>query len=284
MATITTKYSVGDVVYHASTVQTRKQHPCPDCNGTRKWKAQSPAGGEFEFACPRCSASYQSDRDLSLDYTAYAPIAGKLTIGSIQVNTAPGSYDHGNRYMCIETGVGSGSIYDEARLFETEDAALKAARVMADEQNAKTEWIITLYNRTLSLSDYQIESVKVKAAEEAKSRAHSMIWNIGYLFGEIREADGKEAIIELVDWYGDHDWSRDKEKFALAFPGARFAPTLIDAMSVARAVIQEDRDALFESVTVAGAESSIDEMDRPHLARLDAALAAIDAALTTEGK
>lgn len=223
MAVIETKYSVGDVVYFASTVTERKRHDCPDCLGTRKWTAQSPAGGEFEFACPRCSASYQNDRDLSLDYTAYAPTAGRLTIGSIQVNTAPGSYDHGNRYMCVETGVGSGSVYDEARLFDTEDAALAAAQAMADEQNAKTTWIVEQYNRSLSLSDYQIENAKLKTADEARSRAQSMLWNVGHLFSEIREADDKEAIIDLIDWYGDHDWERDKEKFLLAFPGSERA-------------------------------------------------------------
>jgi hypothetical protein len=218
MAILQTKYSVGDVVYHASTVSTQKQHPCPDCLGTRKWTAQSPAGGEFEFTCPRCSASYQNDRDLALNYAAYAPCAGKLTVGSIQVDTAPNAYGHGNRYMCVETGVGSGSVYDEARLFETEEEALRAAQAMADLQNAKTTWIVERYNRTLSLSDYQFESLKVKQAGEARASAQSMIWNIGYLFDEIREAADKEAIIELVDWYGENDWERDKEKFALAFP------------------------------------------------------------------
>lgn len=211
MAVIETKYSVGDVVYYASTVSTKKKHDCPDCLGTGKWSAQSPSGGEFEFSCPRCTSSYQHDRDLSLDYTAYEPVAGRLTIGSIQVNTASGAYGHGNRYMCVETGIGSGSIYDEARLFETEAAALAAAQVLADEQNSKIEWIVERYNRTLSLSDYQIEGVKLKMAEEAKSRASSMLWNLEYLFSQIEDADDKEAILEHVEWYRKYDWQRDKD-------------------------------------------------------------------------
>lgn len=214
MAQIETKYSVGDVVWFASTVSTRKRHDCPDCLGTRKWSAQSPAGGTFEFACPRCSASYQSDRDLSLDYTAYEPTAGRLTIGSIQVNTAPGAYDHGNRYMCVETGVGSGSIYNEDLLFETEDEALAAAQALADDQNTTTEWIVQLYNKTLSLSDYQIESAKLKLAADEASNARSSLWNLGYLFEQINEADDKDAIIELVEWYQKYDWQRDKDRIA----------------------------------------------------------------------
>lgn len=214
MASIETKYSVGDVVYFASTVSTRKKHDCPDCLGTRKWSAQSPAGSTFEFACPRCTASYQSDRDLSLDYTAYAPAAGRLTIGSIQVNTAPGAYDHGTRYMCVETGVGSGSIYNEDRLFETEAEAMAAAQALADEQNTTTDWIVQLYNKTLTLSDYQLESAKLKLAEDAKSRAGSMLWNLGYLFDQIEEADGKDSILEHVQYYREYDWQRDKDNIA----------------------------------------------------------------------
>ena len=214
MALIETKYSVGDVVYFASTISTRKRHDCPDCLGSRKWSAQSPAGGVFEFGCPRCAAPYQNDRDLSLDYTAYEPTAGRLTIGSVQVNTAPGAYDSGNRYMCRETGVGSGTIYNEDRLFETEEDALKAAKTIADEQNLKTDWIVQLYNKTLSLSDYQIESAKLKLAEDAKSRAGSMLWNLGYLFDQIEEADDKDSILEHVQNYREYDWQRDKDKIS----------------------------------------------------------------------
>lgn len=218
MTIIETKYSVGDVVYFASTISTRKQHDCPDCLGSRKWSATSPAGGEFEFACPRCSASYQSDRDLSLDYTAYEPTAGRLTIGSIQVNTAPGAYDHGNRYMCVETGIGSGSVYNEDRLFETEAEALAAAQSMADEQNATTEWVVAQYNKTLSLSDYQIESAKLKLAEDAARDARSSLWNLGYLFEQIKEASDKDEILEQIEYYREYDWQRDKDKIAEAAP------------------------------------------------------------------
>lgn len=216
MATLETKYGVGDVVWHASTIMTRKQHSCPDCLGTKKWKAQSPAGGEFEFTCPRCSSSYQHDRELSLSYSEYAPIAGKLTIGSIQVNTAPGSYDHGNRYMCVETGVGSGSVYNEDRLFATEGEALRKAQALANEQNTTTEWIVHQFNRSLDLSDYQLENVKIKTGEEAASRASSMLWNLGYLFDQIEEAADKEGVDEAVRYYREYDWQRDKDKIAEA--------------------------------------------------------------------
>jgi hypothetical protein len=210
MATITTKYSVGETVFRAATIASRKQHPCPDCLGTRKWKAISPAGTEYEFGCPRCAASYNSDRDLQLDYSAYVPSVERLTIGSIQVNTAPFSYDTGNRYMCRETGVGSGSVYNEDDLFETEDAATLAAQLKADEQNATVKWIVKLYDKSLKISDYQLDSAALKLAAQQKSRASSMLWNLGELFGRIEEADDKDAILEAVKEYQEYEWEGDK--------------------------------------------------------------------------
>ena len=51
---IQTKFSIGDVVYFADTIIETKMHDCPDCLGTRKWKAISPAETEYTFDCPRC--------------------------------------------------------------------------------------------------------------------------------------------------------------------------------------------------------------------------------------
>lgn len=212
MATIVTKYSVGDVVYRAGVTTEGKRHACPDCKGTLKWKAISPAGTEYEFACPRCTARYMHDRDLSLDYSEYVPLVSRLTIGSIQVNTAPGSYDHGNRYMCRETGVGSGSVYNEADLFPTEEEALAAAQISAATSNATTEWVVKLYNKTLEVSDHQLESAALKLASDKASRASSLLWNLNGLFDQIEEADGKDAILDAVNDYKNYDWERDKDK------------------------------------------------------------------------
>ena len=110
MAELKTKFSIGDAVYHASTTTTKKQHPCPDCLGSRKWSATSPAGGSYQFGCPRCGGGYRSEDALSLDYTQFVPIVRKLTIGSVRVDT---SDNRPVSYMCRETGVGSGSVYAE---------------------------------------------------------------------------------------------------------------------------------------------------------------------------
>jgi len=212
MATITTKYGIGDIVYLASTATERKQHPCPDCNGTRSWKAISPAGGEYTFTCPRCSGSYRANHDMSLDYSSSAPVVRKLTIGSVRHDSAERSGRSQTTYMCCETGVGSGSAYDEDRLFAAEASAMSSASLMAAEANQTTDWIVKQYNQSLAISDYQIENAAMKLAQDAKSRAGSMLWNLSELFDKISEADGKDEILEAVEDYKRFDWERDKTK------------------------------------------------------------------------
>ena len=211
MATITTKYSVGDVVYHAGTTTERKQHPCPDCNGTRKWNAASPAGADYTFACPRCSASYRSFDDVSLDYTAFTPLVSKRTIGSVRFNSADG----GAEYMCHETGVGSGQIYREAFLFETEEEAQRVAEATAALNNRDTTWIAKRYAWTLSISDYQLNGALLEAAKREQSRARSMLGSLTDLFEDIEQATDKEEILELVADYKRRDWHNDLDASAV---------------------------------------------------------------------
>lgn len=216
MADLKTRFSVGDVVYHATTTTEKKRHPCPDCKGEGKWKAVSPAGCEYSFACPRCGASYKSFNNISLSYTAHVARAQRLTIGSVRVDTHAGCWgdEEPNSYMCQETGVGSGNIYRESRLFTTEDEALRAAEAMAAKTNAETEWIVKQYDQSLDVSDYQLESAGLSEVKRLESRARSMIWNIGNLFATIEEAEDKDAILEAIADYKNLDWENDKRDAA----------------------------------------------------------------------
>lgn len=203
MATIETKYDVGDVVWHATTVSETKTRDCPDCNGERKWSVTSPAGGVYSIACPRCAASFMNDRDLSLKYQAHVPHARRLTIGSVKYDS------HGHfsepeprkEYMCVETGVGGGSVYREDSLFETEEEALAAAGKLADVVNSETPYIVKAYDRTLEISDYQLDNAALKLAKDQLSRWGGMLWNVNDLFAEIGEAPDKGAIVDLIDDY-----------------------------------------------------------------------------------
>ncbi|AZO39689.1 hypothetical protein EJ076_34970 [Mesorhizobium sp. M7D.F.Ca.US.005.01.1.1] len=151
---------------------------------------------------------------MTLDYTAHVPAVERLTIGSIQVNTAPDSYDTGNRYMCWETGVGSGSVYRESDLFDNEASAKLSAEFKANEVNTTSERITTLYNKSLAISDYELDSAALKEAKESESRAQRMLWSLGDLFGAIDEAGDKEAILEAVKDYREYNWENDKKRTA----------------------------------------------------------------------
>lgn len=200
MATISTKYSVGDVVYKAGTISTQKRHPCPDCKGTRSWQAISPGGRGYTFSCPRCGGGYQQNNDLSLNYAAYVPHVDTLTIGSVRVDTHADCDEGPVSYMCVETGVGSGSVHREKTLFETREEAETAAAALAAGQNCTVEWIVKLYDKTLSLSDHQLHDA-VKEGAERRDRERR--YRLGYLIEDLRNAETIEAVKKRIEeWEG----------------------------------------------------------------------------------
>lgn len=212
MATIETLFSVGDVVWFAGTTTETRQHKCPDCDGTKQWKAESPAGDTFTFACPRCSTSYSSFDELSITYTAHTAAPRRLTIGSVRHDSAPFSSSAATTYMCVETGVGGGSVYDENRLFLTEAEARECAESIAAVANSTLKHIVQRYNRTLSISDYQLTNGLMKLAKDERSKAGAMLWNLNDLFETIAEAEGKDDILEAVEDYKRYLWERDKQE------------------------------------------------------------------------
>nr|WP_278374564.1 hypothetical protein [Brucella anthropi] len=219
---IESKYSIGDTVYVGRTVSNRKQRPCPDCLGTRKWKATSPAGTDYYFSCPRCTASYQSNHEMSLNYSLFEPFVRSLTIGSVQFNSAEDAHDNGFRYMCVETGVGSGSVYNERDLHPSEAEAIAAAQLIADDQNQTVDWVVKQFNQTLEISDYQLANAALKLASDKAYAAGSMLYRLQDLFELIKEAADKDEILEAIGDYVEHDWQNDKAKaLELALGGDR---------------------------------------------------------------
>lgn len=198
MAIMETAYDIGDTVFYASTATKTFQHPCPDCLGSRKWKATSPAGGEFDVECPRCGTGYQSNRGLDLRYSQWTPCVRKLTIGSLKANspTGTGSYDDGNSYMCVETGVGSGSIYNERDLFRTEAEALAEATIKAQlANNAASGWVAKQYSETAKFCDYQLKDAQMEAAVDASRHALKLV---GYLLEDLDEAESLDDVRERI--------------------------------------------------------------------------------------
>lgn len=221
MNTIETKFAIGDVVFYAGTTIEQKKRPCPDCKDERKWMATSPAGHEYSFPCPRCAVNFSANDGLSLSYSASTPAVRCMTIGSVSHNThgstfKDGQWVHGpeTRYMCNETGVGSGSSYGEDVLFLTKDEATARAQQIADDANTTTEWIVKQYDRALRVCDYELDNGMINLAKSEVSRARSMLYGIHDLFSEIKEAADKDEIIEKIDSYLEYDWERDSKKLA----------------------------------------------------------------------
>ena len=200
MAMIETKYSVGDIVWYASCTKTKKKHPCPDCKGSKKWKAISAAGREYEFPCPRCSASYHSRTEhTSLDYMYFSPSVRSLTIGSVQINTAD---ENVVSYMCKETGVGSGTVYDEKSLFQTEAEAVAAAEEMASSKNADDQSIAKLYDKTFEVSRLDLTNAALKSITERSVRYKS---DLRELFNDLDAAETMSDMRKIIDRFEFRD-------------------------------------------------------------------------------
>lgn len=123
---IDVKYNVGDTVWVAADEVVTKQRTCPDCNGTKKWLVHTPSSEEFQVDCQTCRRGWTSTGVLSYSERIALPWEG--TIGSVRIDTnaktAPVNY------MLNETGVGSGTIWPEDRLYSSEEEAQAAAEAL----------------------------------------------------------------------------------------------------------------------------------------------------------
>lgn len=168
---IETKFSLGDVVWAAQTKTTTDTFDCPDCMGAKTWKAVSPAGGEYEFKCPRCSANYGPQHPLSLRYTKFEGYTQRLTIGQVR-GAVGGEVREPIEYMCRETGVGSGALWKEDRLFATQAEAQAEADRLAEESNAGgVPWVKKQYDEQLALCDYELGEARSEEARKELRRA-----------------------------------------------------------------------------------------------------------------
>ena len=198
MATLTTKFDIGQTVWHASTTTQQFRHKCPDCNDTRAWEAKSPAGGVFGIPCPRCSVQHMTNDELRLEYTKFVPSVRQLTIGQIRASTIIGDgYDAGNSYMCCETGIGSGTVFNERDLFATKEEAYAAAEIKAAATNSDEElWVAKQFNKTARFSDYQFSDAQ---SEAARDRARRYSYRVQYLFEDLKEAESLEQVRSAVE-------------------------------------------------------------------------------------
>lgn len=188
------KYQVGQTVWTATATDVAIHATCPDCNGSQKWEAKSPAGETFEFPCPRCTGhDVHKMRHMKATYAKQ-----KLTIGSVRVNSedaCPVSY------MCHETGVGSGTVWRETMLSADEAGADDIGRVAVAEREIWRAKQIAQHERnngaagTKHRVEVALRYHTFTTAEIIRERANA--WQVGYRFENLCN-----AIAELDDYGG----------------------------------------------------------------------------------
>lgn len=212
----TPKYHVGQKVFWAHTSQTQVMLPCPDCLGTRTWKVITPGGTELETECQRCER-YQHDLP-SIRINEHTPVVRELTIGSIRIDTAPsyGKESH-VEYMCEETGVGSGSIYEQHNLYATRDEALAVATLKAAVLNEK-ENLKPSRLEARRISGFRLKDATLKDLEAKRYKARCLADHLRSLVeeqqsehveynGDKKDRDELlEELERLLRFYADPDY------------------------------------------------------------------------------
>lgn len=114
------KFEIGQRVVCVRVVWCEEKSPCPDCLGSAEWRVLAPSGEEWKVPCNTCSIGpyYSSGQVVEYDDRIKKEY---LTIGSIQIDTE--RKECPIRYMCRETGVGSGALWEESCLFSSEEDA-----------------------------------------------------------------------------------------------------------------------------------------------------------------
>lgn len=177
----TPKFKIGQKVFHATVESATGKHPCPDCLGSGKWTVTTPAGTEMIAGCQRCGP-YSSSDIPSLAYQTWEGVVRGLTIGSIQIDTAAGQSSWREdpvRYMCRETGIGSGSVYDERKLFVSEEEARQVANAMTAAEASKAA------ATPQRLEKERVSHLRILDLHDDQNR--SAIWNSWYRYRNLRE-------------------------------------------------------------------------------------------------
>lgn len=118
---IETRYSLGDVVWGLTTYPAGKKNPCGLCSATGKVTI---AGGPRTTQCPDC---FGRGGLLAVEQELHGEI-DRLTIGqvNVRVNYADTDRPSPSTYMAEETGVGTGRVWSEDKLYPGKDEAEKA--------------------------------------------------------------------------------------------------------------------------------------------------------------
>ncbi|MEE9386402.1 MAG: hypothetical protein V3V08_23555 [Nannocystaceae bacterium] len=121
---IETRFNVGDTVFRPYANTCAKQVQCPDCLGSKHWEAHLPNGEQIPIWCPTCEFGYEHRGTIAAG--SVEGTVQRLTVGTVGIeedNRSEGVGGMVERYMCEETGVGSGAIHYGYNLCATHEEA-----------------------------------------------------------------------------------------------------------------------------------------------------------------
>jgi hypothetical protein len=130
---LTSKFDIGDVVFAPTSRVVLVNDKCHQCLGFRQWSVVTPAGNALFIDCPVCSAYDRPSRRKVVPSTRY------LTVGQVRYENRGYNEGMSFTYMCEETGIGSGTVWMEADLSNTEEAATRIAEYKAAEYQKKLD-------------------------------------------------------------------------------------------------------------------------------------------------
>jgi hypothetical protein len=248
----TPKFAIGDVVYWPTTETTKEPMPCPDCLGTRRWKVITPAGTEMEAECQRCTGFGRIADLPKPERLVSKPSVRRLTIGKITASTHA-SYGDRDRveYMCSETGIGSGSIYQESQLFSTEDEAMAVAIAEADKRTAEYA------EAPRAMEERKLERLTIKDADLEATR--SARWNAWYSYTSLRDTLKEVCENESGDSASDRlDTLNSELEYDRNY---RDLPDIGAALKSLRSMVPDTAEAhaLFETLAAPAQRTSIQE-------------------------
>ena len=132
---IKNKFEMGQKVYYVGGVNIKydKIHvPCEICDSTGEVEIKG-----YTFKCPYCGGKYTEDYEHKKMFYSY-PSTLTRTIGQIRVKITEEKQEI--QYMCIETGINSGTVYSENRLFATYEEACQFVEKANEEMANGKHW------------------------------------------------------------------------------------------------------------------------------------------------
>lgn len=129
----TPRFSIGQSAWSYEVVLVAVPERCPDCLGTARWPVTAPSGRKAVVLCSTCTGGYMRNHKFRAHGSTRL-----LTVSSVRIDTADVKYGPVS-YMMVETGIGSGTIWRESRLFDTEAEAKVAADAAACRRQAEVD-------------------------------------------------------------------------------------------------------------------------------------------------